>query len=171
MASILNVDQIRNAAGTASATIQSDGTFYPTGGIVQVVQNEMTTRFQISTAGEKTITGATVSITPKSTNSKILITTALSSIAYNPATIRFNLYRGSTIVNKLGHYADGNNWKPFSVNFNYLDSPSTTSQITYQIKGEIATAGNGVYINYANSTLFGTDNDARSTITAMEIAG
>ena len=171
MASIINVDQIRNAAGTASATIQSDGTFYPTGGIVQVVQNVMTARYQIATAGEKTITGATVSITPKSTSSKILVTTALSSIAYNPATIRFNLYRGSTVVNKIGHYADGNNWAPFVVAFNYLDSPATTSQITYQVKGEISTAGNGVYINYANTTLFGGNDDARSTLTAMEIAG
>ena len=142
----------------------------PTGSVIQVVQNLMTVRFHISTTGEKTITGATVTITPKSTSSKILVTTSLCSISYNPQTIRFNLYRDSTVVNKLGHYSDGNNWAPFVVAFNYLDSPATTSQITYQVKGQIESAGNGVYINYGNNTFGGTD-DSRSTLTAMEIAG
>ena len=176
MASILNVDQIRNAAGTSSATIQSDGTFYPTGGIVQVKQSVITTtRQQLTGQTETAITGATVTITPKSTSSKILFSSAIPSIAYNPNTIKLALYRGSTEISALGHYADGNNWKPWTVAFQYLDSPSTTSATTYSIKCQLENGAdvNGVYFNYSNGSApaFSSNADSRGTVTVMEIAG
>ena len=144
----------------------------PAGSILQVKQTVITSRTQINTTGEQTFTGASVSITPTSTSSKILIISAIGCIAEAPNSIRLNLYRGSTQVNNMGHYATGNTWKPFNCNFNYLDSPSTTSQVTYQLKGEVSLAGGGgIYFNYANTGLWTNDTDARGTITAMEIAG
>ena len=99
---------------------------------------------------------------------------AIPSISYNPTTIRLALYRGSTEITELGHYADGNNWKPFTVAFQYLDSPSTTSATTYSIKAQLgASTTNGVYFNYANASSagFSTHDDSRGTVTVMEIAG
>ena len=174
MASIIGVNEIQHTNGTSAATIQSDGTFYPTGGIVQVKQSVLTTRQQLTGTTETAITGATVTITPKSTNSKILFMSAIPSIAYQPTTIRLALYRGSTEISELGHYADAANWKPWTVAFQYLDSPSTTSAITYSIKCQLgsSTDTNGVYFNYANTSAgFSNNDDARGTVTVMEIAG
>ena len=175
MASIIGVNEIQHTNGTSAATIQSDGTFYTTGGIVQVKQSVLTGRQQLTGTTETAITGATVSITPKSTSSKILFMSAIPSIAYNPQTIRLALYRGSTEITELGHYVDGNNWKPWTVAFQYLDSPSTTSATTYSIKCQIGNSSdtNGIYFNYANASAagFSTNDDARGTVTVMEIAG
>ena len=174
MSSTIKVDNIQNAAGNASATIQSDGTFYPTGGIVQIKQTVLTVRQQLTGTTETAITGATVTITPKSTSSKILFMSAIPSIAYQPNTIRLALYRGSTEISEIGHYADAANWKPWTVAFQYLDSPSTTSAITYSIKCRLGNGSdtNGVYFNYANTGAgFSNNDDSRGTVTVMEIAG
>ena len=176
MASILGVETLQHTNGTTAATIKSDGTFYPTGGIVQVKQGIITTgRQQLAGTTEAAITGATVSITPKSTSSKILFMSAIPSIAYNPTTIRLALYRDSTEITELGHYSDGNNWSPFVVAFQFLDNPSTASAVTYSLKAQLGNSSdpNGVYFNYANanSAGFSTHNDSRGTVTVMEIAG
>ena len=54
----------------------------------------------------------------------------------------------------------------------FLDSPSTTSQITYQIQGKTQTA-NTAYINRTGNDADNNDWAQRqtSTITVMEVAG
>ena len=142
------------------------------GHVVQVQQGVMTSRVQVTTTNEYTIgNGFTVTITPKSTSSKVLVTTNLSSIHRASTVILLYLYRDSTKISEMGWYQDTTSWTPLSMNINFLDSPATTSSITYSCKFRVGALGasGGPYLNYANST-YGTQNDSRSTITAMEIA-
>ena len=103
MASILNVDQIRNASGTTSATIKSDGTFYPTGGIVQVVSDSETS----STAMTSSYTDyLSVNITPKSSSSTMLVIANVATYHLTAASIgAMKLVRDSSNLNyEVGDY-------------------------------------------------------------------
>ena len=180
MASILNVDQIRNAAGTASATIKSDGTFYPTGGVVQVVQSLKDDVFSTTgTTAHEDITGLSVSITPKSTSSKVLVTLHLGCIGITSngaACIR--IYRDSTVIGdsdqgtsdprdgSVVFYHNNQTGIGVPVSFSFLDSPSTTSATTYKASMYV-NSGTG----YLNRLPGDTNWRTASTITVMEIAG
>ena len=86
MASILNVDQINNAAGTSAVTIDAstgkasfpNGVTLPAGSVVQVVTHEqsaLTTRYAITTSTTTEIDSAErVSITPKAAGNKLVFT-------------------------------------------------------------------------------------------------
>jgi hypothetical protein len=137
------------------------------GTVLQVVNATYAT--QLSTSSTSYVdTGLSASITPTSATSKILIfvdqtgvgknagdssqRVALNIVRNSTQLIQFELgagYTGSSVVNVFG-----------GSGANYLDSPASTSSITYktQIKGF---AGVNVYANYDNCT---------STITLMEIA-
>lgn len=86
MASILNVDQINNAAGTSAVTIDAstgkpsfpNGATLPAGSVVQVKQSVKTDTQSIATAFAFTqISGLTVNITPTSANSTFVITASV----------------------------------------------------------------------------------------------
>ena len=76
-----------------------------------------------------------------------------------------NMYRDSTAIMKLRHSnrASEGNELSGGASLVYMDSPSTTSQITYRIKANTNT-GNSVLITRS-------DDSSRITLTAMEIAG
>lgn len=147
-----------------------------TGTVLQVQQVELTQRHHINTTSRTGLSGGvtSLSITPKFASSKILVQTNMDCIAYNPGTIRAVLVRNppgaNTDVSQLGWYAQGSHWQAFNTNFCYLDSPATTSALSYYVEWRLDQ--NEIYVNYANTGVgFGSVNDSRSTITAMEIAG
>jgi hypothetical protein len=154
------------------------------GTVLQVVSATKTDTQSTTTtiqSGGVQITGLTATITPSSASSKILVMAHLSgSGTSGVAQIYFKLYRNSTSIgsapdegSRVGsvnriYYADAN--VTTSTNFNYLDSPATTSSITYSIYfGPDASTG---YINRtqndSNSVIGGRTT---SSITVMEIAG
>lgn len=106
-------------------------------------------------------TGASLSITPSSTSSDILI--MISGGAQNDTAnggVSVAIYKdGSGLyqddLNTVLQYGDSNQVNGFSLN--YLDSPSTTSSVTYQI----------YWAKYNNGNAFVND----PSITLMEIAG
>ena len=129
-----------------------------------------------------------VNITPISTSSKIWLQCSWCgefANAYDPSNMMFFFYRDST---KLGRADAGNRQTgimPPSVSFHlnqgstlescfyqYFDTPSTTSQITYKMG--LRSEGNGSTL-YTNRTVSDTDVDSRergiSSICAIEIAG
>lgn len=148
-----------------------------TGAVLQVEQVHMTQRHHINTTSRTGLSGQyAVSITPKFSSSKILVQTNINCIANNTNTIRAILVRnpsgGSAVdVAQLGWYATGaGDWNPFMTNFCHLDSPATTSAVTYYVEWRLEQ--NEIYVNYSNAQAgFGSQNDSRSTITAIEIAG
>ena len=118
------------------------------GHVVQAVQATSTTNVQVTTAGGGTTWhdgGATVTITPTAASSKVLILNSVTGI-HNPVSsgslgcrILRNVDGGGWDVvsqrsrqgyggSSLGTYY-GVNW-----DYNYLDSPNTTSQVQYKVQ-------------------------------------
>ena len=147
------------------------------GKIGQVVSTTKTDEFSTSSTSVTDITGLSVSITPSSTSSKILILVD-GNVSDNNTTYAgaMKLFRDSTEICK-GTNGSANNIgfdnvrrnsgsdesKKFSINF--LDSPSTTSSTTYKISIKL-NQSDTFYINRTGSS---NENSLVSTITAMEI--
>ena len=157
----------------------------PTGSVLQVVQTLFTTSFTTSSNSLTDVTGMTLSITPKSSSSKILLIASMSAskstTSYGTA---FQWVRNGTAVGfgTLGTTAPnysfaytqygGSNIQP--VNFTYLDSPATTSAITYKLQVRVESGG-GTWALNNNPTYINGGTDVyhagyTSTFSAMEIA-
>ena len=183
----------RNASGLARLGAGTSGQALLTGGtganpswgeagggkLLQVVTAVHSTA---ATQGDATFvnTGLTAAITPSATSSKILITSVVN--AYMADYVGgISLYKnGSQVVNHSGSIGSRINVNSSSrisdsnvltnITLNYLDSPSSTSALTYQIY--LYTRSSTYYVNRSSND--GDNNDhARtiSTITAMEVAG
>jgi hypothetical protein len=154
-----------------------------TGGILQVVSTTKTDTFSLASTTFTEITNLTATITPKSTSSKILVMAFISGHSnQNNVAHMYRLMRDSTAIgvgdaagsriraNSL-RIALGTDTLGTSINFQFLDAPSSSSALTYsvQVRGENATT---LYVNRAT-----TDTDSASfsrsssTITLMEVAG
>ena len=144
--------------------------------VIQVVQGTIVpTQLTVSPAGALVTTGISATITPQSTNSKILVTPNLTNL-YNLGAggMGFAIYRGATNIYTHGYAQAGGYLGSFygsgaiigGVSFPYLDSPATTSATTYTIYwGTFASAG---YINFNGSA---TVNGTGSYILLQEISG
>jgi hypothetical protein len=141
------------------------------GKVLQVVSTTKTDTFSSSSTSFIDITGYSVSITPTNSSSKILIIGVLTASAGLQANITgyAQLVRNSTAIgngtNGLATQNAGEQDFTTQWNYNYLDSPSTTSATTYKIqfKGD----GQTWYVNRPKNT----STVGASTITVMEIAG
>ena len=148
-----------------------DASLVGRGKLLQVVHNTHATRFTTSSTSYVAATGYTVAITPSATSSKIFI--IVSSSMDNKAsdrTIYATLYRtisgGSAAAvtddaeGVAANYTDsGRQYTP--VTLHTIDSPSTTSAITYQVYVK-ANTGSDVTFN---------DKEGIAQLTAFEIAG
>mgnify|MGYP003653215420 FL=1 len=105
------------------------------GKVLQVVQATSNSE-TIPNASWTNITGASVSITPSSTSSKVLITFNTGGMSNGtPDNISLKMLRGSTSIrvsSRYGYATSG--WVPIPFTFIYLDSPSTTASVTYTIQ-------------------------------------
>lgn len=189
MASIIGVETLQHTNGTTAATIQSDGTFYPAGHIIQVVSTTKTDAFSTTAlpASREDVTGFTANITPKSTSSKILVRASLNYGGSNNVYGGFWFLRDGTDIIVSTAVSGSNNINPAlavhgdnsnfqfgmqSAQFEYLDSPSSTSQLTYKMQMSTHDANNTFYLN--RSHIAGNDtyvHGGTSTLTLMEIAG
>jgi len=152
-----------------------------TGAVLQVVSVTKSDTFTAATTSFLDITGLSVSITPASASSKILV---IASVNHSDSTERsyVRLMRGSTAIG-IGDAAGNrprmsgsavHNMTTYSIYnsaFNHLDSPSTTSATTYKIQAR--SLGASVYINRSEADRDNAHYEGRtiSTITVMEIAG
>lgn len=127
------------------------------GNILQVVQSTYTTNTSI-TSTSFTDTGLSATITPSSTTSKILVCAnfnALVSHTANTANAAIQLLRGSTVIYSLLNGANNNGFLSINAgvgassalyilstaSLKYLDSPATTSAVTYKTQGRVSVAG------------------------------
>ena len=169
-------------SGTANPTFGSGA---PTGCVIQVKSTTKTdANFTHNTSTVTTITGLTVTITPKSTSSKILI---LGSICFGRSNANsgypLKLFRDSTEIGS----GDSAGSRPVGIaslnmpgygqyymdhkHVNFLDSPNTTSEITYSFR-VVSRDGSTIYINRSQDDADAVYSDrGSSTITVMEIAG
>ena len=154
------------------------------GGIIQIVQTSKNDTFVVSGNGGNynTVTGLTVDITPTDSSNNVLVIAAFNFAGDQSHRHGYRLMRGSTAVFIGDSYGSNQRVNAFqgnpptnANNYHYtpvcLDSPSTTSAVTYSI--QIIGEGNstGLYINRPAATATGGDYfRGCSTITAMEVS-
>jgi hypothetical protein len=147
----------------------------PVGAVLQVVQATTTTQVTVNT-NTYTDIGLSATITPISTSNKILVITNV--ICYAPGSgngFGIQAVRGSTVIwnpcstDATGPYynyagSGGGIWGNSALM--YLDSPSSTSSLTYKIQGR-------PYNSAVNSARFQNAdvNNGGSSMIIMEIAG
>ena len=165
MASTLTVDNIVGATTAANVKM-------PAGAVLQVLQANTTTETAIS-SGERVfsdVSGLSQVITPKYSDSKVLIRCMISYYQTNHADSgAIRIMRGSTeIYGDIHNVGYQDTQAGNVVMIEYLDSPSTTSATTYKIQAarNYGTSGSSFYIN----TTFDSQPTG-SNITLMEIAG
>ena len=166
MTSIIRVDSIKTAAnGTATAASLGIG---GTGKIGQIVTATYSTEVANTSASYADV-GLSVAITPTATSSKIYVivsaTNAITTGSANNIVSLVRLVRGSTeIAEYLGVRVDSVTGMQNGGAFSYtdLDSPSTTSAVTYKVQQKLETAGDG-------RTSFFCFNARLATITLMEV--
>ena len=175
--STLQVNTINESTSASGVTI--DGVLIKdnklasgTGNVLQVVQGTDNTPANITSSSYQD-TGLTASITPSATSSKVLVIVSHSAFAYAPGAIPFayiQLLRDSTVISedfplgiKAALHGDSNGYIGSSQNISILDSPSSTSSLTYKTQGKYAGSGSG-YLTTAYS-------DATDSIVLMEIGG
>lgn len=171
--STIGTDALASAAVTSAklASGAPSRSQLPAGTVLQVVQGTTTTNISMSSTTQ-TDTGLSASITPTSASNKILVLVHQNGLVKQPGNasndIGIYLYRDSTQISKVVAYAgytgsDGNIYGE-TVSTAYLDSPASTSAITYKTKFNNPDGGAG------GGTIQIQNGSSQSTITLMEIA-
>ena len=152
------------------------------GKVLQVVQTTKTDTFSTASSSYVDVTGMSVSITPTSTSNKILVNVSLCFLGDDSATMGYciivrdstNIIRGNTEGSRVRATMQkcSNHVNEASVsNFMYLDSPSSTSALTYKVQLRNQGSGN-VFVNrsktWTNSAASSTN---ASSIIVTEIQG
>jgi hypothetical protein len=152
--------------------------------VLQVVQAQKTDTFSTQSQAFVDVTGLSVSITPVSASSRILIFSMVNFGPNQHSDIR--ILRNSTAIaigDAAGNRTRSTNhvYRGFTNGFYdiasssmcWVDSPSTTSSITYKI--QVANPYDAGYVTNVNRSATdvneGYDGRTVSTITVMEIAG
>lgn len=139
------------------------------GGIIQVVQSQTTTEASNTTTtfADTNLSGT---ITPTTTNSKILVYISQSFQILMTTAIGggFQLLRDSTVIYPeaklyFGNFVSNANFFLFH-NMHKLDSPSTTSEVTYKTQMRVTISG-------SSRTIRSQPSGGTSTITLMEVSG
>jgi len=130
----------------------------PAGHVIQVVQT-VKTNTETSSSGSYVDSGLSVTITPSSTSSKVLITVSIQ-IGCNTGSANVDLrLRNDTAGTNLSsdpRYTD--RWPSdgqsafycHNLHFEHLDSPSTTSATTYKV--QMKTNGGAFQVNQPSNT-------------------
>ncbi len=166
----------------SGVTFTNSGSATGFGKVLQVVSANKTDTASTTSTSFVT-TGLEVSITPSATSSKILINANPVFGGGASGAVFTQLWRDSSVIIQadasgsrtrsssgwLYVYTAYNGW---TVPIVYLDSPSSTSSLTYKI---MYMSSNASYTAYLNRSESDADNAnygvGVSTITAMEIAG
>ena len=170
-------------AGIGTVTNQFADANMAAGSVVQVVSAFKKDTQTFSSTTYTDITGMSVSITPKATSSTILILFYIGGQGqHQNSQMIIRLMRDSTsiaapdasgsrsLATIQGFYSHDDNVAECGAAM-FLDSPSSSSSITYKLQGA-GTTSNNAYINRPNDL---SDSIGRvlgtSSIIAMEIAG
>ena len=159
-----------NVANASLGAVTALPAAIPTGKVLQVVTG-VTYTTTTSTSATYADTSLTASITPSATSSKILIITdQFMRKDQNNTYIGYKLFRDSTELNYIGDliaYTQNSDSDANGIGTTYLDTPSSTSSITY--KTQFATLSGGTITIQADAS--SGNERGRGTMTLMEIAG
>tara|TARA_B110000240_G_scaffold180770_1_gene212048 strand:- start:39 stop:542 length:504 start_codon:yes stop_codon:yes gene_type:complete len=150
-------------------TFAFSGTVSGAGKVLQVKQSVIPKETITTSSASFTSIGHSLAITPSATSSRILIQVC-GGACHAPYVSQFclsTIYRGSTNLSSNGLETIGNSSSGLSLsphNIVFLDSPSTTNEVTYTPYYRSQPTKPNVYFNLAGAD--GTD----ITITLTELA-
>tara|TARA_Y100000310_G_C20337008_1_gene647997 strand:- start:195 stop:710 length:516 start_codon:yes stop_codon:yes gene_type:complete len=165
---------ISDNVGRSTGLIKAAGGGGKIGQVVSAIKTDRAT----TTSTSYVTTGLAVAITPVATSSKILILVCAALNSKYSGHQTMAIIDGGNCATYIGDAATGieaamthigtydlKDQHPFTLM--YLDSPSTTSEVTYTLH-YLAKTGGGAVLNGSFTQYDHTGNDA-STITAMEV--
>jgi hypothetical protein len=155
-----------------SVTINGSGQI-----ITQVKSTTLTTLVTASADTWTTVTS--VSVTPSSASNKILVMFNMPVALVGQETIS-RVLRGATVtteyttgdVTQIGWSftgASGAGWTGAMLSGSFIDSPNTTSAVTYNLQAY--QQGTTLYVNRTSGTTSTDSAGGVTTITVMEISG
>ena len=177
--STLSVDTIQGK--TTANTVAM-----PSGSVIQVVSTTTTDTSSLASVNFLEFSALSTSITPKFSSSKIFVTLNICIGNANDDNYnQFKVKRDSTeigigtSVSSASTVTFANNgpythaqYEMHSSSYSILDSPNTTSQITYKLFARaMATTTRTMYFNRASDVTDANRSSTTSTMTLMEIAG
>jgi hypothetical protein len=141
------------------------------GKVLQVVQTQISTAASTSSSSYVD-TLLTASITPVSTNSKILVLVDISCSGNNSYTYH-KLVRDGVNINVDGngmskYQYDPTNYSYYgmrAVQINFLDSPAKNTEVVYKVQWKASST------SYINRSAYTAGRGGTSSITLMEIGG
>jgi hypothetical protein len=173
----LAVDAADIASGTLSNARLAAGT------IIQVKYAKKTDTFSTTSTSYVDLTDLSVSITPSSTDSKILVSWSVETGQANNASHLYlivardtteNIFVGDSAGSRTGASNVGNMVDAESemqiLSNNFLDSPSTTSATTYKLRIK-SSNGTEVFVNRSkrDNDAAAFDGRACSSLVVMEV--
>ena len=136
------------------------------GGVIQVRYGFTTTQV-VNNTNTYADTGLSATITPTRSDSKIIVMASLNCVQKNNNTyVKVRVVRDSTEIAKIdegsGYTNDSSNNIVGSISCHLLDSPATTSAVTYKLQ----------FASVSNiSTTLVQVNSALSSMILMEVSG
>ena len=162
---------------------------FPSGSVIQTVSTNLTSTTDSTAfdANFENISGLTVNITPSSTSNKVYVIATLQ-VSVSGVHVTLRIARGGSAIvspdspgNRMAGMAHIYGSSSFNDHYDIeskvmqvLDSPSSTSQLTYSVQGRNVNNPNltNLKINRTNEdSNAGYNSRVISTITAMEIKG
>lgn len=178
-----DASSVTNASNLTSGTLSNAR--LPTGAVVQIVQSVKRDAFSMGTSDWTTISNFSGTITPTRSSSNILLQIMIGRHDAGSNGLAFRILRNGSVIEGalgdgagsrdraiVGHMGEGDNNHTRSMpTIVYLDSPATTSAVTYSL--QVKTEGNSTYFfnRSQNDTDISNAYGARciSTITMTEV--
>jgi hypothetical protein len=152
----------------SGATLTNSGTATGFGKVLQVVTaTDSTQRSTSSTTFVTASNTLSVAITPSSTSNKIFVITTFTGYANDTSySAYWTIFRDATnlgtangMINNFGTGGSRSVGNPMAMSI--LDSPNTTSEVTYQVYTKVESGSSAIMVY----------NNVKTSITAFEIAG
>ena len=162
---------LTNATGLPASAL-------PSGSVIQTVYSIINSNSTTNTSSTSwTTTGHTLTITPRYSNSKILLT--VNSYCFNSYSgwgSAYTFFRNGSPVISLGnntplagYRSDSNsNGQAYTLNMTFVDSPASTSALTYTV---YMLSNNGANTTYYCYTAGSVVYYSAATLVAQEISG
>ena len=178
MASKIKVDQLETADGTGTIALQNQlsgmtSASMPTGSVLQVQSTRMLVQNEGAFSSATTV--MTQTITPSATSSKILVMVNMTGCLTRDTTTQAEMWieRDGSAICWIEEYIGQNTVNiPMQPSMDFLDSPSSTSSLSYTVRVQRKQGTANIAINHydggstANVALYAT-----SSLILMEIAG
>ena len=181
--STLSVTKLQGLASSPTPTtieVASGHALHAPGHVIQTVQALKTDVFSTSSTSFTDITGLSVTLTPKFSTSKLLVSyhVTVGRSAQSQSTIQLvrQVSSSDTIINPSAYNqgttmsyngSDDAGWDRELHSYQILDAPATTSAVNYRLRTYFYSAS---YIMYVNRCHNSTNATGSSTLTVQEIA-